>query len=371
VLRSTALRRAVSAVGIIAIAALTACGSSLAGVTATPFPGGTPGVGATPPAPFASTPPTPPPSPVPLPAYQAGVNLLLYSDPAYATDLPPILAKLHRDHVNSVAVTFPFYMNSLTASSVRTGSGTPPDAQLEGVLDMLEGSGFSVMLRPLMDEKDLAPGWRGSIAPNSISSWFASYTAFVSHYATIAATYHVQVFDIGTELLSLEHQTADWQALIARVRSLYEGKLTYAVNGRDTADGFPSNWVSGLDFLSSDAYWDLSVPDGASVSTLANAWGPFLRQTMAFAGGKSLVLTEIGVVPQDGEQYHPWETAFPGPLDNIFQQRYYEAACQAATTAKVTGIYWWEVNLGIPGQFDPLGKPAEDAISSCFAAPPW
>ncbi|MGD1054037.1 MAG: hypothetical protein ABR950_09450, partial [Candidatus Dormibacteria bacterium] len=146
---------------------LSACAPATSTV-GTPPPGSTPLLPATvPPT------PTPPSSPVALPSYQAGVNLLFYANSGYPTGLSAMLTKLRHDGVNSVSVTFPFYQASLTSDQVASGSGTPPDSQLEGLLETLEGDGFSVMLRPLMDETDLAPGWRGAIEPRSVSAWFA------------------------------------------------------------------------------------------------------------------------------------------------------------------------------------------------------
>jgi hypothetical protein len=278
-----------------------------------------------------------------------------------------MLTKLRHDGVNSIGVTFPFYQASPAADSVASGAGTPPDTQLEGLIHTLEGDGFSVMLRPLMDETDLAPQWRGSIEPTSPTAWFASYTALISRYAQLATTTHVQALDIGTELYSLEPFTSDWASLISAVRALYPGALTYSVNGNSEAGGtlYDGFW-KGLDFVSVDAYWDLGVPDSTGVDGLAQAWQPFLTNMTTAAAGQRVVLSEVGVVPQEGEQDHPWESLLSGPTDAAFQQTYYQAACQAAAEAGVGGIYWWEVNLGTPGPYDPLGTPAEQAMADCF-----
>jgi hypothetical protein len=112
------------------------------------------------------------------------------------------------------------------------------------------------------------------------------------------------------------------------------------------------------------------VPDGTGAAGLARAWLPYLRQSVAAAGGKPVVLSEVGVVPQLGAQDHPWKTLQPGPTNDSFQATYYAGACQAATAMHLAGLYWWEVNLGSPGQFDPMGTPAEQAMASCFAQAP-
>ena len=351
----------------IGVGALLLSACSAATSTGTPMPGSTPLLPGTPP--VTTPPPTPTPSPVPLPAYQAGVNLLFYADAGYQSGLPKLLAELRRDGVNSIAITFPFYQASLTANAVGTGSGTPPDAQLEGMIDSVEDAGFSVMLRPLEDQTSLAPEWRGAIAPTSVSAWFTSYATLMTHYATIAAGTHVQVFDVGSELYSLEGYTTDWQDVISAVRLVYPGAVTYSVNGpSETGGTLRDGFWKSLDFVSVDAYWDLGVSNGTGVAGMAAAWTPYLTEMARAAGGERVVLSEVGVAPQQGEQNHPWDSLAPGPTDQAFQQQYYQAACQAATAASVGGIYWWEVNVGAPGEFDPLGTPAETAMASCFAA---
>ena len=235
--------------------------------------------------------PTPVPTPVALPAYQAGVNLLFYANSGWEQEMSALLAELHRDNVNSISLTFPVYQAGPTSTQVTQGSGTPPDTQLEGVVSALEMDGFSVMLRPLMNEGNLAPDWRGTITPSSDAAWFTSYTALMVHYATIAQNLDVQVFDVGSEFYSLEGDTAGWEQVIAAVRQVYFGKVTYSVNGNsETGDGFLDGFWSVLDYISVDAYWDLGVANNATAAQLAAAWQPYLTQMATAAAGKPVVL---------------------------------------------------------------------------------
>jgi hypothetical protein len=202
-----------------------------------------------------------------------------------------------------------------------------------------------------------------------LTGWFTSYTSLLTHYAKMAAATHVQAFDIGTELYSLEGYTNDWEELIGAVRSVYPGALTYSVNGISETEGtIRDGFWSDLDFVGVDAYWDLGVPNGTGASQMAQAWAPYLSAILSAAGARRVVITEVGVAPQEGEQDHPWESLQPGPTSAAFQSTYYTGACQAAGKASVSGIYWWEANLGTAESYDPLGKPAEQAMATCFAA---
>jgi hypothetical protein len=364
-------RRWLSLAGLlVTLLALSGCTQDNSGG---PVAGGTPLLPATmtsSPTPTATPLPTPAPTPVPLPAYQAGVNLLFYADSDWASQLPALVTRLHADNVTCVAFTFPIYQASDTATQVGTGSGTPPDAQLEAVIRTLEGDGFAVMLRPLMDQGDLAPDWRGNISPSSLPAWFASYTQLMVHYATLASDLHVQVMNVGSELYSLEGDTTGWEGVVSAVRTVYAGQVTYSVNGiSETGGGMRSGFWGALDFLSVDAYWDLGVPNDATAAQMAAAWEPYLTEMEGAAQGKPVVISEMGIIPVDGEQNTPWKGEQAGAtLDPTFQATYYQAACQAASATKVEGLYAWEVNLGTPGDFDPMGQPAEQAMAACFGA---
>ena len=311
--------------------------------------------------------PTPVPTPVSLPSFQAGINLLFYENTDYASQLPPLMAELHKDQINSVALTFPFYQAGLTSTTMVAGSGTPPENQLTTIISSLEENGFSVMLRPLLDETDLAPRWRGMLQPSSVAAWFASYAAFLAPYATLAANLKVQVFDIGTELYSLEPYTQDWTTLISKIKSLYTGAITYSINGNSEVPGTPyTGFWKALNFISVDAYWDLDVSNDSSTSVMANSLEWFLNQINQAAAGVPVVISEVGIVPQVGQQNQPWAGESPGPTSPIFQETYYNAVCSAVGATGVTGIYWWETNFGTASEFDPLGQPAEEAVQGCF-----
>jgi hypothetical protein len=179
----------------------------------------------------------------------------------------------------------------------------------------------------------------------------------------------VEMLDIATEINSLESYASDWRALIAAVRAVYPGQLTYSVNWQ----GFTtSSFWGALDFISFDAYWPLSTST-PTVANLAVAWKPALHQAQAAVApyGKPLVFTELGVEARANAYLKPYARNPGAPLDLSQQANYYAAACQA-TQGVVTGLYFWEVNIGPttdPMQdpsFSPLGKPAEDAMRSCY-----
>ncbi len=330
---------------------------------------------AAPPTPLATTasvPATPRPTPTPFP-FEAGVNVLIYgNDPAFASKASAQLDHLASLHVNSVSLVFPIYTANWTASSVYADpTWTLNSTNIATFIAAAHQRHMRVMLRPLMDEASLHPAgkWRGQIAPASVSGWFASYDNLVLGYARLAQAQHAESLDIGTEFDSMQGYSQQWLNLISAVRGVYSGQLTYSANW---AIWYPSyGWA--LDFLSVDAFFPLNVPLNATQAQLAAAWSPWIGRVNGFSAsyGKHVVFTELGTTSEVGSFQQPWLWSHGTGLSLQAQQLYYAASCQALKS-RISGIYWWEYLLDPPAtssdlSFDPQSKPADTAISRCYA----
>lgn len=304
--------------------------------------------------------------------FQAGLSLLVYDHDPQLTGYGALLDQLVADNVNSLSIAFPVYTDGLRSNAVHAGRDTPSDAALTAMVSQAKARGFTVMLRPLLDEAVFLPNWRGEIQPSSPSAWFASYGGLIVGYAKLAQEQGADSIGIGSELNSMETNVDGWRNLIAQVRQVYTGQVTYSVNWGTT---FRTGFWSQLDFLSVDAYFPLDrTPAQATVAQMATDWGRWMdvlrRAVQPF--GKSIVFTEVGVAPRTGAHLKPWNSQ-AGTSVNLDEQRaYYEATCQAANGA-INGLYWWFVGPALPGgalapdDFNPLTRPAEGAMQTCYA----
>jgi len=304
--------------------------------------------------------------------FQAGLSLLVYDHDPRLDGYAALLDQLVADNVNSLSIAFPVYTDGLRANAVHAGRDTPSDAALTALVSQARARGFTVMLRPLLDEASFLPNWRGEIQPASRPAWFASYGDLILGYARLAQREGVDSLGIGSELNSMETDVDGWRDLIARVRQVYTGQVTYSVNWGST---FPrTGFWPQLDFLSVDAYFPLDrTPAQATVAQLAADWQRWMdllhRAVQPF--GKSIVFTEVGVAPRTGAHLKPWNSE-AGTSVNLDEQRaYYEATCQVAASA-ISGLYWWFVGPSLPGgamapdDFNPLTRPAEGAMQACY-----
>jgi len=306
-------------------------------------------------------------------AFQAGVTVLIYgNDPAFAAKTRAVLDRLAGLNVNTVGIAFPLFQGDWRATDVHTDpQKTPSQEYLASFIREAHRRHFTVMMRPLLDEESFHPDgkWRGTISPGDPNAWFAKYGAEIQRYARLAQTNHVEMFDVGTELMSLEADTPHWTALISAVRRDYGGQLTYSANWSQPTPGFGAS----LDFVGLDAFFPLNAPANADQTQLARAWQTWLAKIdkLGTSTGKPVVITELGTTSEIASYQQPWIWYHQSGVSLPAQARYYAASC-AALKSRVRGMYWWDFSLDPPPKpttdpgFIPAGKPAELEIARCF-----
>jgi hypothetical protein len=311
-------------------------------------------------------------------AFQAGIALLLVgNDKNYKVDAAKLFDSLVFANVNSISISIPIFMNGYYGTKLFTDpKKTPSDAELSWLITAAQKRGFSIMLRPLLDQPTLygAPpgGWRGTIRPTSVVNWFNSYDALLLHYAALSQSLHVFALDIGTELDSMEGYSYEWPSTIRQVRHAYSGELTYSFN----FDTRTRAWAGLLDFVSVDAWYKLSSLPNPSVAQIVKGWRGGLQDLLhrSSLASRPVVVTEVGAWPNPGIFSAPYAGSNK-PYDPKVQQNYYQATC-LALKPHVSGIYWWEVELLNPlrpsnlSNYDPLSVPGTNyVIADCYGLP--
>lgn len=300
--------------------------------------------------------------------FQAGMNILIYGHPDML-EAKEVFERLRYLGINSVAINFPFYQSDWQANEVTTSPiDTPTMRELQEIIELAHDSELSVMIRPIMDEQVFLPSnmWRGQIQPKDPAAWFESYQALILTYATLAESTNVKMFNIGTELNSLQNKYQDkWIELIENVRKVFNGDVLYSFN-YDTVDNIPSiEFIKLLDHIGIDAYFPLSLPNDASTEMLEEEWKKQINQLREDLWKKSIIITEVGIIPVAGAYRTPYAWSISNnAYDPQAQVNYYEATYNV-WKPRVHGIYWWDVTLGqYPNEisFSPLHSPTEEIL---------
>ena len=201
-------------------------------------------------------------------------------------------------------------------------------------------------------------GWRGEIAfGDDEAAWrrfFEGYREFIVDQARFAETAGAELFAVGVETDATLHREADWRRIVAAVRQVYSGRITYAANWDQLGQvGF---W-DAVDVIGVHAYFPLAEGDGPDAETLRRGWdAPLaeLRRLAASQGGKPVVFAEIGYNRSPDAARRPWEYEMrDGPEVRALRQRLIEVAlARIEGEPVVRGMFWWK---WIPGdtRFDP------------------
>jgi hypothetical protein len=279
-----------------------------------------------------------------------------------------------------VAFVPTWYQAHYNSTEIGPAAKTPTDESLIHAIQQAHDLGLKVMLKPHVDLSDDAGiSWRGEIEfPNAEGweAWFQSYESFILHYAQLARDQGVDLLCVGTELTSSVWHEASWRAVVAKVRSVYEGPLTYAANWNEEYQ-LVKFW-DALDYAGLDPYFPLSEQDRPMLEEIKAGWQPHLAEIERWQQQirKPVIFTELGYKSIQGAARRPWEDAI-GPADVELQRDCYQAALETFWDRPwFSGVYWWHwgthEKMGGPEHqgFTPQNKPAQAVVTEWFRKPP-
>ncbi|MCB1054609.1 MAG: hypothetical protein KDD11_03755 [Acidobacteria bacterium] len=189
--------------------------------------------------------------------------------------------------------------------------------------------------------------WRGEITFERDEDWqrfFRDYRAFILDQAAFAGRAGVPIFAVGVELEGTTSHEAEWRSLIAEIRRVFPGRLTYAANW-DRVDAVP--FWDALDLVGVQAYFPLSDADGPDETALGAGWARELDRLGALShrlGDKPVVFTEIGYNRSPVAARTPWDYRVEdNPATRALRTRLLDVAITRAEAAPfVAGMYWWK-----------------------------
>ena len=252
---------------------------------------------------------------------------------------------------------------------------TPSEEQWLEIFAIARANNLRVILMPIiLLSEPRGNEWRGVINPPNWDDWFAEYRNFLLHFARIAQKGRIEAMLVGSELISTERYTDRWRSLIADVRKVFDGKLSYSANW----DHYRVvQFWDALDLIGMTSYYKLSAEPNPSLESLIETWRPIKRGILRWQRrvGKPLLFTEAGWCSQEGASIEPWnyyynQKATEAGLEE--QANCYRAFMHVwADVPEVGGVIWWEWD-DTPGgptdyNYTPRGKPAEQVLRDWFA----
>ena len=312
------------------------------------------------------------PAPEPGESRQRGVALGLFAEDV-SFSYEPLIREIAAVGATHVSLIVPLYQRRVDSTTLSLHTRFSPT--LEVVADTIRlarRSGLEVTLFPIVSllEPRSPLEWRGTLAPASRDTWFASYGAILADLASLAAVTSVSRLVVGSELSTLDGDLARWRPLIERLRTLFPGTLMYSANWDHYQDARLFELVDELGVV---AYFRLREKDDpGDVDALTRSWLRLRREIERDLDsyGKPWVLSELGYRSRVGSTFAPWDETPGGDPDPAEQMRAFQAFYRAWISGEkgrshMAGLYVWNwYGYGGPQStsYTPRGKPAMDVI---------
>jgi hypothetical protein len=238
------------------------------------------------------------------------------------------------------------------------------------LIQLAKAEGLKVMLKP---QVWIPRMWVGDFYPDDMQTWEESMTDFTLDFARLADSLDVEVFCLATEYKRLTIENPDYfERLIADIRKVYAGQLTYAANWDEYTS--VSFWDQ-LDFVGVNAYFPLSGDESPTEEELIANWNGIISELSAVSGAfqKPILFTEFGYRSVANTTEKPWEhrgSSYEGVGQSVAFEALFKSVWKEPWMAG--GFIWkWRFFEEAGGYGDasytPQGKPALNVIEKVFA----
>ncbi len=288
---------------------------------------------------------------------------------------------------NSIGISPKLFLQTGTSSQLVTDpTKSTADASLIAGIKAAEAQGLKVLLEPHIGGLDGTVS--SSLAPSDTAAFFTSYKAAIVHLASIAQQTGVDTFSIGDEMSTLTGAAyrSQWLDVIAAVRQVYSGKITYEAATNEASS--VSFWDK-VDTIGFNAYLPLSASADPTVANLEKAWTTapadnywssvlhgqsvvaFL-QSLSNTYGKQVLITEVGYRSIAGTTISPGSYNTVGTTDLAAQTNAYQALFQVLSAdggSWMAGIELLEYNIDQTNNntdYSVQGKPAMALVQQYF-----
>jgi hypothetical protein len=213
--------------------------------------------------------------------------------------------------------------------------------------------------------------WRGDISfGEDATAWrrfFDGYREFIVDQARFAESIGVDLLAVGIEYEKTTHHETEWRAIIAAVRAVFSGRLTYAANW-DSLERVP--FWDAVDLIGVHAYFPLSQEDYPDRTAIDRGWDRPLEQLTHLSqslADKPILFAEIGYPRSVRAAAEPWvpDNQTSSEVRRLRRTLIEVAVQRVEQTPAVAGMFWWK---WIPGDnrwdrdFSMKDEEARDAV---------
>ena len=279
------------------------------------------------------------------------------------------------DGVNTVSLFVWWLTQGPSSNTISPFDATESDASLTADIAAAHAAGLKVVLTPIFICESCQGGWRGVMEPSNVPAFFASYRAFMNHYAQLAQADNVWLLFIGSEMTSLEGQTAQWQSVISSARQYYSGKIGYEQNW--DVVGQPQ-FLSDVDVIGVSAYYPLDDSADPGEAQLLADWTNSQNATykghnwvgglqhLASSTGKPILFGEVGYMASDYAASQPFDNNDIDTNQTLQANLYQALLTTFSGYSWWMGVTWWEWSDATGDDRTPRGRAAETLLRNWY-----
>jgi hypothetical protein len=254
--------------------------------------------------------------------------------------------------------------------------GERPEGIRESIR-LAKAAGLYIMLKPQVWMHD---EWVGNMDFDSEEEWQLwekDYKSYILQNVKLAEDLNVDMVCIATEYnIAAIKRASYFKTLIAEIKSIYSGKLTYCASWNDYQN-IP--FWDVLDYIGISAYFPLTDDATPNHDKLKEAWTPIAVELENFSKkvNKKILFTEFGYLSVDGCAGKSWEIEKQVDQKNINQRA--QANAYNALLKSFWDKTWWaggfvwkwfpngEGHEGYPDKdYTPQGKEAESVLRKWY-----
>ena len=285
-------------------------------------------------------------------------------------EMESTLDELRSLGVNSIAI-HPYaqiHEDGQVTSGRRSGAST---THITTPLRWAHERGLAAMLIPHIAYWGTKFTWRGDInfvTPEEWDRFFSDYETWIVQMAALAESEHAEIFCVGLEFTHPQKFEERWRKIIAAVRSVYHGKITYGANWNEYGD---VKFWDALDYIGVLAYFPLTKTADPAAAEISKAWEKRCAELEKFSrenGGKQFLFVEIGYNESAQAAAEPWGFRTGGEHGAEIQKRCIDIALDLPKRYPfLTGMFWWKWFPEIPHHHEENYRLQTPAIKELIA----
>nr|MDO8114906.1 hypothetical protein [Candidatus Sigynarchaeota archaeon] len=273
--------------------------------------------------------------------FQKGMSFTVWANSSFnTTQARQELAEIRSIGVDWVAINHWYYQDYLNSTVIKRGSlSSDSFANMTSCFQYARSIGLHVLYKPMLNLAKTYD-WRSYIIYTP--DWMGNYTAWMVENAKAAEAGGVEILSIGCEMGNMQVHSDGVRSMIAAIRAVFSGKLTYSANH----DSYTFiDWYDAIDIIGISMYTMMSITWNPTILDLKTVWDGiyYELEELALKWNRPVEFTEIGIQARDGSSMIPNDNQLSLVRDVDEMANYYLSLFQSKiwTAPWFKGAHWW------------------------------